>query len=115
MLKLYCDSRLSALLSFNQTFEKAVEMFGHVTTHVVITSEMFDNGIIYQRKHREVGLRSVQVIPCGDKEFRVSLIGDGMIHTVQFDHNKLLESEEWFDQFIQFLIDGSLQLLKGNN
>lgn len=112
MLKLHGDCRLSALVAFNRAFEEAVKVFGQVPTNVVINTELCDGSITYERKHREFGLRSLKVTPRGNTEFRVSLIGEGEINTILFDHNKLLESEEWLDQFIQFLIDGNLQLLK---
>lgn len=112
MLKLNADSRLSALTAFNQAFEEAVKNFGQVTTKVVIDTELYDGSIVYEREHREFSLRSVKATPCGKSEFRVSLIGEGEINTIRFDRTKLLESKEWFDQFIQFLIDGTIQLLK---
>ena len=115
MLKLHGDSRLSALMAFNQTFEEAVKGFGQVPTKVVINTELCDSSITYEREFGESGLRSVKVTPFGDYEIRVSLIGDGQINTIRFDHRKLMESKEWFNQFIQFLIDGSLQLLKERN
>lgn len=115
MLKLHGDKRLSALIGFNEAVNEAVKRFGQVPTNVVINTELGDGSITYERKHREFGLRSVKVTPYGNAEFRVSLIGDGMINTIRFDHDKLFESAEWFNQFIQFLIDGSLQLLKEHN
>ena len=115
MLKLHGDCRFTALTVFNQTFEETVKGFGQVPTNVVINTELCDGPITYERKHREFGLRSVKVTPRGNAEFRVSLIGEGEINTILFDHNKLLESKKWFDQFIQFLIDGDLRLLKEHN
>lgn len=115
MLKLHGDSRLSTLVAFNQVFEETVKGFGQVPTNVVINTELCDGSITYERNFGECGLRTVKVTPVGNHEIRVSLIGNGEINTIRFDHHKLMESKEWFNQFIQFLIDGSLKLLKESN
>lgn len=115
MIKFHRDPRLSILTTFNQLFEEQVNVFADLEEDVAINTDLGDGSVAYERNFGEYGLRTVKVVPVGNNEIRVSLIGNGEINTIRFDRRKLMESKEWFNQFIQFLVDGSLKLLKESN